>query len=61
MNGQEVIEMLEAEWRDRLKAAVVAERAACIVDIQMCVPRSGRDTVEYKMAMQMIERIRARA
>jgi hypothetical protein len=24
-----VIEMLEAEWRDRLKAAVLAEREAC--------------------------------
>jgi predicted secreted protein len=37
------------------------EREACIVDIQMHIPRSGRDTVEYKMAMRMIERIKARA
>lgn len=36
------------------------ERDACIMDIQMHIPRSGRNTVEYKMAMRMIERIRAR-
>jgi len=36
------------------------EREACVVDIQMHIPRSGRDTIEYKMAMRMIERIRAR-
>ena len=29
MTQQEIIEMLEAEWRDRLKAAVLAEREAC--------------------------------
>lgn len=39
---------------------VLQEREACIVDIQMHMPRSGRDTLEYKMAMRMIERIRAR-
>ena len=36
------------------------EREACIVDIQMHIPRSGRHTPEYQMAMRMIERIRAR-
>jgi hypothetical protein len=36
------------------------EREACIVDIQMHIPRSGRQTSEYQMAMRMIERIRAR-
>ena len=43
-------------------AALVAsaEREACIVDIQMHIPRSGRHTPEYQMAMRMIERIRAR-
>jgi hypothetical protein len=40
--------------------ATAKEREACIVDIQMHIPRSGRDTVEYKMAMRMIERIKAR-
>ena len=29
MNRKDIIEMLEAEWRDRLKAAVLAEREAC--------------------------------
>ena len=29
MSNSEIIEMLEAEWRDRLKAAVLAEREAC--------------------------------
>ena len=29
MTHNEVIKMLEAEWRDRLKAAVLAEREAC--------------------------------
>jgi cobalamin biosynthesis protein CbiD len=43
-------------------AALVAsaEREACIVDIQWHIPRSGRHTPEYQMAMRMIERIRAR-
>ena len=40
--------------------AIEHEREACIVDIQMHIPRSGRDTPEYQMAMRMIERIRAR-
>lgn len=40
--------------------ATAKEREACIVDIQMHIPRSGRDTLEYKMAMRMIERIKAR-
>ena len=30
MNREYIIEMLEAEWRDRLKAAVLAERESCI-------------------------------
>jgi hypothetical protein len=29
MNGQKIIEMVEQEWRDRLEAAVKAEREAC--------------------------------
>ena len=29
MNREDIIEMLEAEWRDRLKAAVLAEREEC--------------------------------
>jgi hypothetical protein len=42
------------------KLVAQREREACIVDIQMHIPRSGRDTPEYQMAMRMIERIRAR-
>ena len=43
-------------------AALVAaaEREACVQDIQMHIPRSGRDTTEYQRAMRMIEQIRAR-
>ena len=29
MTQNKIIEMLELEWRDRLKAAVLAEREAC--------------------------------
>jgi hypothetical protein len=29
MTQHQIIEMLEAEWRDRIKAAVLAEREAC--------------------------------
>ncbi len=49
------------EELERFAALVAsAEREACIVDIQMHIPRSGRHTPEYQMAMRMIERIRAR-
>jgi hypothetical protein len=36
------------------------EREACIVDIQWHIPRAGRHTPEYQMALRMIERILAR-
>ena len=46
---------------ERFAALVAsAEREACIVDIQWHIPRAGRHTPEYQMAMRMIERIRAR-
>ena len=48
------------ELRKMVEMAVEAEREACIVDIQMHIPRSGRHTPEYQMAMRMLERIRAR-
>ena len=49
------------EELERFAALVAsAEREACIVDIQMHIPRSGRHTPEYQMAMRMLERIRAR-
>ncbi len=53
-------EAFAAHAVDIARRAVKAEREACIVDIQMHIPRSGKDTAEYKMAMRMIERIRAR-
>ena len=43
-----------------IDTAILAEREACIVDIQWHIPRSGRHTPEYQMAMRMLERIRAR-
>ena len=53
-------EFLEAFAKLVDAKATAKEREACIVDIQMHIPRSGRDTLEYKMAMRMIERIKAR-
>ena len=46
----------------RLFSELVAqhEREACIVDIQMCIPRSGHDTPEMFFAKKVMERIRAR-
>ena len=70
MTQEEIIELAksinEDWWLDDIdlqafaKLVAEKERKACIVDIQMHIPRSGRDTLEYKMAMRMIERIRAR-
>ena len=50
----------DEELRKMVEMAVEAEREACIVDIQMHIPRSGRHTSEYQMAMRMLERIKAR-
>jgi len=36
------------------------EREACIVDIQMHIPRSGHNTPEMLFAKKVMERIRAR-
>jgi len=41
--------------------AIEHEREACIVDIQMCIPRSGHDTPEMLFAKKVMERIRARS
>jgi hypothetical protein len=51
---------LEAFAKLVADAATAKEREACVVDIQLHIPRSGRDTLEYKMAMRIIERIKAR-
>jgi len=34
MTQLQIIEMLEAEWRDRLKEAVLAEREACAKEVE---------------------------
>jgi hypothetical protein len=44
-----------------VKLAIEHEREACIVDIQMCIPRSGHDTPEMIFAKKVMERIRARS
>jgi len=44
MTHNEVIEMLEAEWRDRLKAAVLAEREACAVFAEESFCGCGRSS-----------------
>jgi len=46
---------------ERFAALVRAdEREACIEDIMLHAPRSGRDTPEYQRAIKIVERIRAR-
>jgi len=45
MTQNEIIEMLEAEWRDRLKAAVLDEREACA---QMCEALDRSDETAYR-------------
>ena len=52
--------MMHHEFEYFASLVASAEREACIVDIQMHIPRSGRHTPEYQMAMRMLERIRAR-
>jgi hypothetical protein len=54
------MEVVYAHTNETVQMAIAIEREACISDIRMHIPRSGRDTLEYKMAMRMIERIRAR-
>ena len=55
----------QKKWQDQtaveIHEAILDEREACVQDIQMHIPRSGRDTTEYQRAMRMIERIRARS
>ena len=58
--GARVPDILIPVFERFAKLVAQHEREACIVDIQMHIPRSGRHTPEYQMAMRMIERIRAR-
>jgi hypothetical protein len=61
-----MVKLLEVQQKrelvavDMIAAAIAAEREACIVDIQMCIPRSGHDTPEMLFAKKVMERIRAR-
>ena len=52
MTNSEVIEMLEAEWRDRLKAAVLAEREACAKVCDTTPPYPFRPSIEAAHAIR---------
>ena len=58
------LDCVSLEWHKRIEAFAemvrADEREACIVDIQWHIPRAGRHTPEYQMALRMIERIRAK-
>lgn len=41
-------------------AGVNAEHETCIVDIQLCIPRSGHSTPEIVFAKKAIDKIRSR-
>ena len=56
MTNSEVTEMLEAEWRDRLKAAVLAEREACI----QIVENEAWQYTSPVWAFEIVNDIRAR-
>ena len=47
MNSED-IEMLEAEWRDRLKAAVLAEREACAKIADTAEPYKSADLIRAR-------------
>ena len=48
MNRKDIIEMLEAEWRDRLKAAVLAEREACAKIADTAEPYKSADLIRAR-------------
>lgn len=50
LNQNKVIEMLEAEWRDRLKAAVLAEREACAEIAETAEPYKCADLIRARNA-----------
>jgi hypothetical protein len=50
LNQNKVIEMLEAEWRDRLKAAVLAEREACAEIAEIAEPYKCADLIRARNA-----------
>ena len=56
LNQNKVIEMLEAEWRDRLKAAVLAEREACAEIAETAEPYKCADLIRARNATQTLPR-----
>ena len=48
MTQDEIIEMLEAECRDRLKAAVLAEREACAKIADIAEPYKSADLIRAR-------------
>jgi hypothetical protein len=48
MTQDEIIEMLEAEWRDRLKAAILAEREACAKVADIAEPYKCADLIRAR-------------
>jgi hypothetical protein len=48
MTHSEIVEMLEAEWRDRLKAAVLAEREACAKIADIAEPYKCADLIRAR-------------
>jgi hypothetical protein len=59
MQNQDIIKMLEAEWKDRLKAAVEAEREACAVIAETPV-YGEQDDLTMKAKDRAAAAIRAR-
>jgi len=57
MTNSKIIEMLEVEWRDRLKAAVLAEREACAKIVE---ESSLPDTYSQECLPEIANDIRAR-
>jgi len=51
---QDVIEMLEAEWRDRLKAAVLDEREACAKTVETIETYEKIEKACFKFAAKTI-------
>ena len=48
MTQDEIIEMLETEWRDRLKAAILAEREACAKVADIAEPYKSADLIRAR-------------
>jgi len=60
MTQIKIIEMIEAEWRDRLKAAVLAEREACAKLVEGLPPVGEYRQLERATFKDAATAIRAR-